>query len=285
MCYILLSMNINYNSINSIKRMLESKNIAPRKIWGQNYLINEHIREKLVDALEIKENERIWEIGPGLGAMTIILLKKANFLTVFEIDPKYSEILNEQFGQLKNFKLIKGDFLKTYKQEGQNINKIFSNLPYNIASKVISMLIEDEILTHMVFTVQKELADRMLAKEGNKNYSSFTVLVQSHFNVIKIMDIDKKNFYPIPKVKSTTLKLIPCKKEIKNFKAFNKLVRTVFTSRRKKLKNTIINFIADDNILNEDFLKNFLDKRPEEISVKEFIAISNKLTTNHQCTC
>ncbi|APR65030.1 16S rRNA methyltransferase [Borrelia anserina Es] len=278
-------MNINYNSTNSIRCVLENKNIAPRKIWGQNYLINEHIREKIVDALEIKENEIIWEIGPGLGAMTIILLKKTNFLTVFEIDPKYSEILNEQFEQFKNFKLIKGDFLKTYKKEQHNVNKIFSNLPYNIASKVISVLIENKILTQMVFTVQKELADRILAKEGNKNYSSFTVLVQSHFNVIKIMDIDKKNFYPIPKVKSTTIKLIPCNEAIRNFKVFNKLVRTVFTSRRKKLKNTITKFIKDTSILEEDFLKIFLDKRPEEISVKEFITIANKLTTNHQSTC
>ncbi|BCR22004.1 16S rRNA (adenine(1518)-N(6)/adenine(1519)-N(6))-dimethyltransferase RsmA [Borrelia sp. HM] len=279
-------MNINYNSINSIKLALKNKNIAPRKIWGQNYLINESIREKIVDALEIKENEKIWEIGPGLGAMTIILLKKTNFLTVFEIDPKYSEILNEQFGKFKNFKLKKGDFLKTYKQEeSQNINKIFSNLPYNISSKVISILIENKILKHMVFTVQKELADRMLSKERNKNYSSFTVLVQSHFKVIKIMDIDKKNFYPIPKVQSTTLKLIPCKKDIKNFNEFNKLVRTVFTSRRKKLKNTIINFVKDKSILQEEFLKNFLDKRPEEISVKEFILIANKLTTDHKSTC
>ncbi|WP_040236506.1 16S rRNA (adenine(1518)-N(6)/adenine(1519)-N(6))-dimethyltransferase RsmA [Borrelia crocidurae] len=274
-------MNINYNSINSIKNVLKNKNIAPRKIWGQNYLINENIRAKIIDALDIKKNEKIWEIGPGLGAMTATLLNKANFLTAFEIDPKYSEILNEKFGQLKNFKLIEGDFLKTYKQEKTSINKIVSNLPYNIASKVISTLIEDEILTHMVFTVQKELADRMIAREGNKNYSSFTILVQSHFNVIKIMDIDKKNFYPIPKVKSTTIKLTPCKGNIKNFQIFNKLIRTVFTSRRKKLKNTIINFIKNENILKEDFLKNFLDKRPEEISVKEFITIANKLTTYH----
>ncbi|ACH94822.1 16S rRNA (adenine(1518)-N(6)/adenine(1519)-N(6))-dimethyltransferase RsmA [Borrelia recurrentis] len=274
-------MNINYNSINSIKNVLKNKNIAPRKIWGQNYLINENIRAKIIDALDIKKNEKIWEIGPGLGAMTATLLNKANFLTAFEIDPKYSEILNEKFGQLKNFKLIEGDFLKTYKQEKKSINKIVSNLPYNIASKVISTLIEDEILIHMVFTVQKELADRMIAREGNKNYSSFTILVQSHFNVIKIMDIDKKNFYPIPKVKSTTIKLIPCKENIKNFQIFNKLIRTVFTSRRKKLKNTIINFIKNENILKKDFLKNFLDKRPEEISVKEFITIANKLTTYH----
>ncbi|WP_445436061.1 16S rRNA (adenine(1518)-N(6)/adenine(1519)-N(6))-dimethyltransferase RsmA [Candidatus Borreliella tachyglossi] len=278
-------MNINYNSVNSIKLHLKKKNIAPRKIWGQNYLINEHIREKIVDALEIKENEKIWEIGPGLGAMTIILLKKTNFLTAFEIDPKYSEILDEQFGEFKNFKLIKGDFLKTYKKEERNINKIFSNLPYNIASKVISMLIEDKILKNMVFTVQKELADRILAKEGNKNYSSFTILVQSHFNVTKIMDINNNNFYPIPKVKSTTLKLIPQEGAISDFKEFNKLVRTVFTSRRKKLKNTIINFLKNEKIIQEEFLKNFLDKRPEEISVQEFIEISNKLTTYHQGTC
>ncbi|AYE36449.1 16S rRNA (adenine(1518)-N(6)/adenine(1519)-N(6))-dimethyltransferase [Borrelia turcica IST7] len=278
-------MGINYNSINSIKTVLERKNIAPRKIWGQNYLINEHIREKIVDALEIKENEQIWEIGPGLGAMTVILLKKTNSLTAFEIDPKYSEILNEEFEKFENFKLIEGDFLKTYKGEKTTCNKIFSNLPYNIASKVISTLIEDKILNEMVFTVQKELADRMIAKKGNKNYSSFTVLVQSHFNVIKIMDIDKKNFYPIPKVKSSTLKLIPQKQEIKEFKEFNKLVRTVFTSRRKKLKNTIINFVTSEKILEQEFLKNFLDKRPEEISVQEFIEISNKLTTYHQSTC
>ncbi|UER68032.1 16S rRNA (adenine(1518)-N(6)/adenine(1519)-N(6))-dimethyltransferase RsmA [Borrelia sp. BU AG58] len=277
-------MGINYNSINSIKTELERKNIAPRKIWGQHYLINGHIREAIIDALGAKENEKVWEIGPGLGAMTVILLKKINFLTAFEIDPKYSEILNEQFGKFENFKLIEGDFLKTYKREKTNVNKIFSNLPYNIASKVIYTLIESKILKQMVFTVQKELADRMLATNGNKNYSSFTVLVQSHFNVTKIMNIDKGNFYPTPKVESTTLKLVPKRQEIKDFKEFNKLVRIVFTSRRKKLKNTIINFVKNEKILEKGFLKIFLDKRPEEISIQEFIEISNKLTTYHQST-
>ncbi|UGQ16259.1 16S rRNA (adenine(1518)-N(6)/adenine(1519)-N(6))-dimethyltransferase RsmA [Borrelia sp. RT5S] len=281
----LVSMRINYNSINSIKTELERKNIAPRKIWGQHYLINEYIRESIIDALEVRENEKVWEIGPGLGSMTVILLKKINFLTAFEIDPKYSEILNEQFGKFENFKLIEGDFLKTHKREKTSVNKIFSNLPYNIASKVIYTLIEGKILKQMVLTVQKELADRMLATKGNKNYSSFTVLVQSHFNVTKIMNIDKNNFYPIPRVGSTTVKLIPKNQEIKEFKEFNQLVRTVFTSRRKKLKNTIVNFVKNEKILKEEFLKNFLDKRPEEISVQEFIAISNKLTTYHQCTC
>ncbi|WNY66021.1 16S rRNA (adenine(1518)-N(6)/adenine(1519)-N(6))-dimethyltransferase RsmA [Borreliella andersonii] len=277
----LLSMNINYNSINSIKHALKERKIAPRKLWGQNYLINENIRQKIIESLDIKENEKIWEIGPGLGAMTEILLKKTNFLTVFEIDLKYSEILNEKFGKLNNFKLIKGDFLKKYKNENQNIDKIFSNLPYNIASKVISKLIEENFLKEMVFTVQKELADRIIAKTNSKNYSSFTVLVQSHFMVIKILDIGENNFYPAPKVKSTTLKLIPKKNTIKDFKEFNKLVRTVFSNRRKKFKNTIINFIANKAVLRENFLKEYLDKRPENISVEEFIQISNTLTTYH----
>nr|WP_044051989.1 16S rRNA (adenine(1518)-N(6)/adenine(1519)-N(6))-dimethyltransferase RsmA [Borreliella afzelii] len=277
----LLSMNINYNSITSIKQTLKEKKIAPRKLWGQNYLINENIRQKIIESLNIKENEKIWEIGPGLGAMTDILLKKTNLLTAFEIDLKYSEILNEKFGKLKNFKLIKGDFLKKYPNENKNIDKIFSNLPYNIASKVISKLIEENFLKEMVFTVQKELADRITAKINSKNYSSFTVLVQSHFTVIKIIDIGENNFYPAPKVKSTTLKLIPKKHNIKDFKEFNKLIRTVFSSRRKKLKNTIINFITNKAILRENFLKEYLDKRPENISVEEFIQISNTLTAYH----
>ncbi|WNY69709.1 16S rRNA (adenine(1518)-N(6)/adenine(1519)-N(6))-dimethyltransferase RsmA [Borreliella andersonii] len=277
----LLSMNINYNSINSIKHTLKERKIAPRKLWGQNYLINENIRRKIIESLDIKENEKIWEIGPGLGAMTEILLKKTNFLTVFEIDLKYSEILNEKFGKLNNFKLIKGDFFKKYKNENQNIDKIFSNLPYNIASKVISKLIEENFLKEMVFTVQKELADRIIAKTNSKNYSSFTVLVQSHFTVIKILDIGENNFYPAPKVKSTTLKLIPKKNTIKDFKEFNKLVRTVFSNRRKKLKNTIINFITNKAVLRENFLKEYLDKRPENISVEEFVQVSNNLTTYH----
>ncbi len=133
----------------------------------------------------------------------------------------------------------------------------------------------------MVFTVQKELADRITAKINSKNYSSFTVLVQSHFTVIKIIDIGENNFYPAPKVKSTTLKLIPKKHNIKDFKEFNKLIRTVFSSRRKKLKNTIINFITNKAILRENFLKEYLDKRPENISVEEFIQISNTLTAYH----
>ncbi|AJA90388.1 16S rRNA methyltransferase [Borreliella chilensis] len=274
-------MDINYNSIASIKQTLKEKKIAPRKLWGQNYLINENIRQKIIESLELKKNEKIWEIGPGLGSMTAILLKKTNFLTAFEIDLKYSEILNEKFGKLKNFKLIKGDFLKKYKNENKNINKIFSNLPYNIASKVISRLIEENFLKEMVFTVQKELADRMIAKINSKNYSSFTVLVQSHFTVIKIIDIGKSNFYPAPKVKSTTLKLIPKNPNIKDFKDFNKLVRTVFSSRRKKLKNTIINFVENKAVLREDFLKEYLDKRPENISVEEFIKISNTLNAYH----
>ncbi len=113
-------------------------------------------------------------------------------------------------------------------------------MPYNIASKVISKLIEENFLKEMVFTVQKELADRITAKINSKNYSSFTVLVQSHFKVIKILDIGENNFYPAPKVKSTTLKLIPKKNNIKNFKEFNKLVRTVFSNRRKKLKTLLL---------------------------------------------
>ncbi|MCD2418960.1 16S rRNA (adenine(1518)-N(6)/adenine(1519)-N(6))-dimethyltransferase, partial [Borreliella burgdorferi] len=112
-------------------------------------------------------------------------------------------------------------------------------------------------------------------------YSSFTVLVQSHFKVIKILDIGENNFYPAPKVKSTTLKLIPKKTNIKNFKEFNKLVRTVFSNRRKKLKNTIINFITNKATLRENFLKEYLDKRPENISVEEFIQISNTLNAYH----
>ncbi|QFI14958.1 16S rRNA (adenine(1518)-N(6)/adenine(1519)-N(6))-dimethyltransferase RsmA [Borrelia sp. CA_690] len=277
----LLSMNINYNSIASIKQTLKEKKIAPRKLWGQNYLINENIRQKIIESLDIKENEKIWEIGPGLGAMTDILLKKTNFLTTFEIDPKYSEILNEKFGKFKNFKLIKGDFLKKYINENKNIDKIFSNLPYNIASKVISKLIEENFLKEMVLTVQKELADRITAKIHSKNYSSFTVLVQSHFTVIKILDIGENNFYPVPKVKSTTLKLIPKKNNIKDFKEFNKLVRTVFSNRRKKLKNTIINLIPNKATLGKNFLKEYLDKRPENISVEEFIQISNTLNDHH----
>lgn len=277
----LLSMKINYNSITSIKQTLKERKIAPRKLWGQNYLINENIRQKIIESLDIKENEKIWEIGPGLGAMTDILLKKTNLLTAFEIDLKYSEILNEKFGKLKNFKLIKGDFLKKYTNENKNIDKIFSNLPYNIASKVISKLIEENFLKEMVFTVQKELADRITAKTNSKTYSSFTVLVQSHFTVIKIIDIGEHNFYPVPKVRSTTLKLIPKENNIKDFKEFNTLIRTVFSSRRKKLKNTIINFIANKDTLRENFLKEYLDKRPENISVEEFIKISNTLTTYH----
>ncbi len=177
--------------------------------------------------------------------------------------------------------MIKGDFLKKYPNENKNIDKIFSNLPYNIASKVISKLIEENFLKEMVLTVQKELADRITAKTNSKNYSSFTVLVQSHFTAIKIIDIGESNFYPAPKVKSTTLKLIPKKNNIKDFKEFNKLIRTVFSSKRKKLKNTIINFIENKAILEENFLKEYLGKRPENISVEEFIKISNTLTAHH----
>ena len=174
--------NLNYDSPVEIDRVLKANGLAMTKKFGQNFLISGPMREKLVSLMEVESGMKVWEIGPGLGAITHMLLRDGVNLTAFEIDHGFVKILNEQaFNDEENFTLVEGDALKTlFKKRLLPLpERIIGNLPYNVGSVIIAKLIEQSYLPPMmIFTLQKEVVDRMVGKVGSESYSSFSVLTQ-----------------------------------------------------------------------------------------------------------
>jgi len=233
---------LNYDSPASIQAFLEQNGLAVSKRLGQNFLIDRSVRSRIVKALEVEEGMQVWEIGPGIGAMTILLLEEKVRLTAFEIDYGFVRVLKGLFSEYENFCIVKGDVLKTLCSQKDLPARIFGNLPYNSAFAIISDILEMEILPqHMVFTLQKEAAHRMVAGPGTKDYSSLSVLCTSVYDVRILFDIGSSAFWPRPRVTSSAVQLIPKKKSMSALerKDFSDFVRAAFSSRRKTLRNTL----------------------------------------------
>ena len=238
--------NINYNSASALRSFLEKEGLAMRKKFGQNFLINPAVRKTLSDALCAGTGDEVWEIGPGLGAMTALLLEKGLRVKAFEIDTGFIKILKSIFANNKNFNIVEGDCLKTWNAQ-EPADFLFGNLPYNIAAVLLADLIEkNRIFSRIVVTVQKETALRMAARPGSKDYSSFSVLCSSVYKVTPIIPISPSSFYPSPNVESMGVLLEADQEKIKMHKpdVFYKLVRALFSSRRKTVKNNLLSFIA-----------------------------------------
>jgi 16S rRNA (adenine1518-N6/adenine1519-N6)-dimethyltransferase len=245
---------INYNSASALKAFLEQEGLGMRKKFGQNFLINPATRQSLADALGCgggAESEEVWEIGPGLGAMTALLLEKGLKVKAFEIDTGFIRVLKKIFEGRKNFSLVEGDVLKTWGAQ-EPARFLLGNLPYNIAATLLADMIEKgRLFTRMVVTVQKEVALRMTARAGSKDYSSFTVLCASAYSVKQLGVIRPSSFYPRPNVDSMGL-LLENKNAAEGIpKVFYPLVRALFASRRKTLKNNLSVFFASRGLSQE----------------------------------
>lgn len=232
---------LNYDSAAALRALLEALGLGARKRWGQNFLINRGAREKIVRALEIAGSEEVWEIGPGLGAMTALLLDKARLVRVFEIDPAFQTILEKFFGNLPQFSLVKGDVLKTWQdQSPQEASiKVLGNLPYNIAGAILQRLMRQPI-TLAAITVQKEMAQRMAARPKSKEYASFSVWCQLRFNLQLLGDLKPASFYPQPRVDSSIVRLQPkTATDAAVLTLAENLAKQAFASRRKTLRNNL----------------------------------------------
>ena len=267
----------NYDSPTELKSILDERGFSMQKKFGQNFLINPSARKTLVDSLDLEENMNVWEVGPGLGALTTQILSKNTNLTVFEIDRGFADFLKDEIqsefpGKLK---IVRGDFLKTWKNELETVvsNKVsengkisengkfperfFGNLPYNVAATIIADTISNQTrFDKCVFTVQKEVAMRICAKPGTENYSSFSVLCQWAYDVKNVIDLSGASFWPRPNVDSRAVKMT--KKQnfpnCENPKLFLTLVRTIFSLRRKTIKNNL-NQLTCDSEFTEKILK------------------------------
>ncbi len=236
--------NLNYSSINEISSVLAEKGLAMTKKFGQNFLINPDARERIAASIQIEKGMRVWEIGPGLGAITHILLKKGASVTAFEIDHGFASVLRNEAFSDEDFTLIEGDALETLFQIPFDAERIVGNLPYNVGSEIIARIIERGLLPPlMVFTLQKEVAERMTANAGSDAYSSFSVLSQLEYDNSIPYVIRAGSFFPAPRVDSAVIVMkrkessILLDGEREDFLAF---VRMVFNQRRKTLRNNIL---------------------------------------------
>lgn len=240
-------MIVAYDSPAAIKTLLETEGLAMSKRFGQNFLVDPNAREKLYAALGASAPLHIWEIGPGIGAMTALLLARGHSVTAFEIDHGFARLLRELFAANPRFNLVEGDFLKTWRNQKSEAgilpDIIFGNLPYNIALVIIANLLENDCVPgKMVFTVQKEAARRIAAGPGTKDYAAFSVLCASVCRTKILYDISASAFWPRPRVTSSVVALSPRPEPLaaNDRGGFSRFVRSAFSSRRKTLRNNLI---------------------------------------------
>ena len=255
------------------------KNFHHKKKLGQHFLIDKNIIRKIVDIANVQENEQVWEIGPGKGILTEELLNRNCNLTAFEIDEKLYPILEDKFSNKIN--LIKEDVLKANwkKLLPDEKVKIVANLPFQITSpflfKVVSFA---EHFSKIVIMIQKEVAQRIKAKVGSKDYGILTLKMQYYFDISYEFTVKSHLFYPKPKVDSAVISLIPRKEkpEIEDEKFFWRIVETSFRNRRKMLRNNLKEILNAEQIeeLSDDF---DLSKRGETLTESEFIKLFEEI--------
>ena len=288
-------MDINYDSTKNIKKILSSRSVRLTKKWGQNFLINRGAREKLVNLLNPDLSDLVWEIGPGLGSLTTLLLDRCRSVVVFEIDRGLVDILKDHFSNRDNLTIIQGDVINVWKDVIKHSEiplKIIGNLPYSSASAIVSSFIENELVVgKMIVTIQKELALRMMARPGSNNYSSFSILCQLAYRIEHRGDLKPGSFFPAPEVMSTIVELLPSgrKQFPDNRSLFFTLVRAVFKSRRKILRNSFLNSDELSSYGIKIILKALEEEginpgiRGERLPVDVFIRLSNTLNRLIRC--
>lgn len=279
----------DYNAPSALAAVLDEHGFGMQKKFGQNFLINAHIRQELVAALHLEPGESVWEVGPGLGSMTALLVQTGADVTVFEIDRGFARLVTSYFGGTDRFRLIEGDVLKTWRAEYERHtpSAFFGNLPYNIAAKLIAATIEaGAFFDRMVITVQKEVGLRMTAAPGSPDYSSFSVLCQWAYDVAVIRDIAPAAFWPKPNVDSRAL-ILKRKHNpppVHDAPLFLRLVRSLFAARRKTVKNNIAPVLASigkemgcaESVLKAAGIDPFA--RAESLAVFDFIRLSDILS-------
>lgn len=252
-----------------------------RKRFGQNFLKDERIIERIITCIAPKESDCLVEIGPGLGALTEPLLQQAGKLDVIEIDRDLIPVLKTQFFSFSGFNIHHGDALEfdfiTLKKDKPL--RLVGNLPYNISTPIIFHLLKQpDIIEDMHFMLQKEVVERLAATPGGKDYGRLSIMAQYHCNVESLFIVPPHAFNPEPKVDSAIVRLTPHKQKPYIAQCEDKLaqvVREAFHMRRKTLKNNLKSLISSEE-LKELGINSAL--RPEKITLEEYVSIANTLT-------
>ena len=254
--------------------MINKETHSFRKKWGQNFLIDPNIVKKIYRTIGPIDSDNILEIGPGEGVLTKIILPEVNKMVSIEIDPVLVNKLNNS-NKLKKLKVVNKDILKTniYDLDIDNPVRVIGNIPYNITSQIIFWLIEQlDYWSDAFIMVQKEVAHRLIAKVGTKEYSRLTVVVGAYLDVDYCFTIPPTVFIPKPKVDSAFIRFTKKRNaliEDHKYIRFNKLVRAAFNQRRKMLRNSLGSWDISDQVKEKI---NF-SRRPETLTVQEFASL------------
>jgi len=252
--------------------------VKPKKNLGQHFLTDLNIAKDIVTHLKATHLNKVLEIGPGMGVLTNFLLENTDYETsVIEIDHESVEYLHKHFPQLRD-RIIEGDFLRIDLAEkiSDKPFALIGNLPYNISSQIFFKVLENkELVPEIVCMLQKEVAKRIASGPGSKVYGILSVFLQAWYNVEYLIDVPPHVFDPPPKVQSSVIRLtangrteLGC-----NEKLFFKVVKQAFNQRRKMLRNSIKGFSPRT----EELDPVLLTRRPEQLSVAEFIDLTNNI--------
>ena len=250
------------------------------KSLGQNFLKDNNIIKKISESINPSKNDLIIEIGPGAGALTKELVKKDSDIICFEIDKRLQSILSDI--NSNRLKIVFEDFLKIKLKDyiDPKYEKLYfvGNLPYYITTAIINKIMDESDPYEITIMIQKEVALRFAANPHSREYSSISVFLQYNFDIEKVCSVSKNCFEPVPKVDSMVIKLKRNKKFISNNEELlYRLIKDAFKQKRKNLRNNLINY---DLLKIEELLHSrnkSLKSRAEELSVEDFVYLSNNL--------
>ncbi len=277
-------------TVEGTKEVISKYPFAFRKKFGQNFLVDPHVLNKIIDSANITKEDCVIEIGPGIGSVTQALIESAGKVISIEIDNQLIPILEEQFGENDHFKLIHQDVLKVdlkklieEESPGKKV-KVVANLPYYITTPIIMALLENELpIESITVMVQKEVADRLASKPGTKQYGAITASVSYYAQPYLVANVPRNCFMPRPNVDSAVIQLVLSEKpqiEVGNVKQMFKIIKAAFLLRRKTLLNTLLSH--GELGIDKEELKDILEEsgigsqtRGETLSIQDFARLSD----------
>ena len=258
-----------------------------KKHLGQNFLVNSYVIDNIISHMSIKPNDFIFEIGPGKGALTDLIVSSTECyysLTVLEKDKELIPLLKKKFFK-PNIQILCGDILKFDLNSYLNnwlLNgkvRILGNLPYYISSQILFKLLESrDLIQDQLLMLQKEVVERIIATPKKKEYGKLSVLIQLFYEVEKVIDVSPDKFKPVPNVHSSVIKMSPTDKYIKLVNDKNclfEVVRRAFSMKRKMIKNCLVNLVSEQELQSVGISPT---ERAQHLPVSKFICLSNLIS-------
>lgn len=252
-----------------------------RKRFGQNFLTDRGIIDRIVTAIAPAADDRLIEIGPGLGALTEPLLQECPQLTVIELDRDLAAKLQGWQQRYPGLTIVEKDALKVDFEQfapGPHSLRIVGNLPYNISTPLLFHLLSyQQLIRDMHFMLQKEVVQRLAASSGDPHYGRLGIMVQYHCEVVPLIDVPPHSFRPAPKVDSMVVRLTPHRTPPWPCQApqlLSRLVNVCFQQRRKTLRNSLRQWLDNEQLAELDI---DLQARPETLHISDFVALANRL--------